>query len=59
MNLPLIFYYNDVTSPIDKPYIRFHYLLCLGHSLGFTFDEIYEAYVKKNNINRERLKKGY
>ena len=59
MNLPLIFYYNDVASPIDKPYIRFHYLLCLGHKLGFTFDEIYEAYVKKNNINRERLKKGY
>lgn len=26
---------------------------------GFTFEQIYEAYLKKNNINWKRLKTGY
>ena len=27
--------------------------------LGFEFDDVYEAYKKKNAINYERLKNGY
>lgn len=39
--------------------------LCLDHAiiltekLGFTFDEIYEAYIAKNKENYERMKRGY
>lgn len=39
--------------------------LCLDHviilteKLGFTFDEIYEAYITKNKENYERMKRGY
>ena len=31
----------------------------LGKLLGFTWDEIYQAYKAKNEINYERLKNGY
>lgn len=31
----------------------------LGNTLGFTWDEIYDAYKKKNTVNYERLKSGY
>lgn len=34
-------------------------LFYLGERLGFSFNEIYEAYVEKNKINFERLKEGY
>ena len=40
-------------------------VLCLDHTiiltekLGFTFDEIYEAYITKNKENYERMKRGY
>lgn len=33
--------------------------LRLGEGLGFTLEEIEEAYYYKNNINWERLRKGY
>lgn len=35
------------------------YLFILGNKLGFTWDEIYKAYKKKNAVNYERLKSGY
>lgn len=34
-------------------------MIALTHKLGFTFDDVYEAYKKKNAINYERLKNGY
>lgn len=34
-------------------------LLTLTEFLGFTFDEVYQEYLKKNQINYERLKSGY
>lgn len=34
-------------------------LFNLGNLLGFTWDEIYQAYKDKNAINYERLKNGY
>ena len=37
----------------------FRSLLLLGNKLGFDFDTIYEAYIKKNKVNYERLKNGY
>lgn len=34
-------------------------LLDLTEMLGFTFDEVYQEYLRKNKINYERLKNGY
>lgn len=34
-------------------------LFRVGNYLGFTWEEIYEAYKKKNAVNYERLKNGY
>ncbi|RHM59668.1 dUTP diphosphatase [Coprobacillus sp. AF33-1AC] len=34
-------------------------LLKLTSFLNFTFDEVYQEYLKKNQINYERLKNGY
>lgn len=34
-------------------------LFMIGNILGFTWDEIYEAYKKNNAVNWERLKTGY
>ena len=36
-----------------------YYTLLLGEALGFTVDDIYDAYVKKNKTNYDRLKEGY
>lgn len=35
------------------------YLMTLGKELGFTWDEIYRAYIEKNEINYKRLNSGY
>ena len=34
-------------------------LFDLGNYLGFTWDEIYTGYKKKNEINYKRLNSGY
>lgn len=46
---------NIVTSRLTK----LHHLLILGNKLGFTWEEIYNAYIAKNKVNYERLKNGY
>ena len=38
---------------------RLMYLLALSEHLGFCLEEVYAAYMRKNAINMERLKKGY
>lgn len=35
------------------------YVIALGLHLGYSFEEIHEEYVRKNEINKERLVKGY
>lgn len=37
----------------------FYYIFALGNRLGFTWEEIYNAYKRKNQVNYERLKSGY
>jgi len=44
---------------IDTYLHLFQHYLNLGLSLGFTMDEIYEAYISKNEINHERQNQGY
>lgn len=34
-------------------------LLDIGQAAGYSMDEIFEAYMAKNKINRERLENGY
>lgn len=34
-------------------------VIVLTEKLGFTFDEIYQAYIDKNKENYERMKRGY
>lgn len=38
---------------------RMFYLLMIGKHFGFTWDEIYHAYIGKNKVNYERLKNNY
>ena len=46
---------GDISVTCDK----LGELLKLTKCLGFTFDEIYQEYLRKNKINYERLKNGY
>ena len=33
--------------------------IAIGESLGFTIEEMFEEYKKKNKINYQRLESGY
>ncbi|MEE0473143.1 MAG: dUTP diphosphatase [Holdemanella biformis] len=35
------------------------YVIALGLHLGYSIEEIYNEYIRKNEINKERLKEGY
>lgn len=35
------------------------YVLALGLHMGYSIEEIYNEYIRKNEINKERLAKGY
>ncbi|TVR50639.1 MAG: dUTPase [Puniceicoccaceae bacterium] len=37
----------------------FHFLISLAQSLGMTADDVFLAYVKKNEINHQRQESGY
>lgn len=48
--------WRDVKHELVNVYAEY---LLLGQLLGFTFDDIYSAYMKKNEKNHERQDKGY
>ena len=35
------------------------YVIALGLHLGYSIEKIYKEYIRKNEINKERLKEGY
>jgi dimeric dUTPase (all-alpha-NTP-PPase superfamily) len=37
----------------------FHFLVSLAQTLGMTADDVYQAYLKKNQVNHERQDRGY
>lgn len=37
----------------------FHFLISLAQVLGMSPDDLYQAYVKKNEVNHKRQNKGY
>lgn len=36
-----------------------HFFLSIGNQLGFTPEEVEQAYIQKNKINYQRQKEGY
>ena len=60
---------NESEENIDLYYIlqtvsdctknNLYYVILLTEKLGFTFEEMYDAYIKKNKENYERMKRGY
>ena len=63
--LPYMGKYNYATLLYEVSHIgyiatyRYASLLLLGEQLGFSWDEIYKAYLKKNQINHERQDNNY
>ncbi len=37
----------------------FHFLISMAQTLGMTADDVYAAYVKKNEVNHKRQEDGY
>lgn len=37
----------------------FHFLVSLAQTLGMTADDVYQAYLKKNQVNHQRQESGY
>ena len=37
----------------------FHFLVSLAQSLGMTSEDVYDAYLKKNQVNHDRQNSGY
>ncbi len=37
----------------------FHFLISLAQALGMSADDVFEAYVKKNEVNFQRQESGY
>lgn len=37
----------------------FHFLVSLAQTLGMTADDVYQAYLKKNQVNHARQESGY
>lgn len=44
---------------LEYAYDSLEWLFALGNYLGFTWEEIYNAYKKKNEVNYQRLRSGY
>lgn len=44
---------------VDYPFNKIHKLIAITEYLGFTVEQVYEAYGDKNKINYQRLERGY
>ena len=50
----------DILKVVADGYVNvLYHTMILTERLGFTFDEIYQAYIDKNKENYERMKRGY
>ena len=56
--LGLAYVYSRVLGTIKDSDVL-AYVIALGLHLGYSFGEIYNEYIRKNEINKERLAKGY
>lgn len=51
--------YVEIAGDLVNSKIPLFYVMCLTYKLGFDFEDVYEAYKKKNAVNFERLRNGY
>lgn len=49
----------EIINRIDYVDNVIYYVILLTEKLGFTFDEMYQAYIDKNKVNYQRIKEGY
>lgn len=52
-------YVDYLCDLVDYPFNKIHKLIAITEYLGFTVEQVYEAYGDKNKINYQRLKEGY
>lgn len=52
-------YIETVVKLLETNFAYLDYMYDLTTILGFTLDDVYEAYISKNKENYERLKSGY
>lgn len=52
-------YVDYLCDLVDYPFNKIHKLIAITEHLGFTVEQVYEAYGDKNKINYQRLKEGY
>lgn len=50
---------NGFLRLVSFPLYRVEALIAITEYLGFTIEQVYECYCKKNKINYQRLKEGY
>lgn len=50
---------NGVSSPCASIETRFAKLWAIGKHLKFTWEQVYDVYMKKNAVNIERIERGY
>lgn len=52
-------WFEMIKVVIESQFSVLYEIIILTEKLGFTFDEMYEAYIEKNKVNYERMKDGY
>lgn len=52
-------YVDYLCDLVDYPFNKIHKLIAITEYLGFTVEQVYEAYGDKNKINYQRLERGY
>lgn len=52
-------YADYLCDVVNYPFNKIHRLIAITEYLGFTVEQVYEAYGDKNKINYQRLKEGY
>lgn len=56
--LGLAYVYSCVLGSVEDDDVL-AYVIALGLHLGYSIEEIYNEYIRKNEINKERLANGY
>lgn len=52
-------WFNMIKAVIESSFATLYEVIILTEKLGFTFEEIYQAYIDKNKVNYQRIKEGY
>lgn len=52
-------YADYLCDVVNYPFNKIHRLIAITEHLGFTVEQVYEAYCDKNKVNYQRLKEGY